>query len=241
MSLIEMSLAQTIKKQYRYKLKANIDALSSLIFIQLLAVALSYVGYNDILSDSFHTRVKLKYVSSDIVILFTFIWAVMSAITITTKPFRHHDFTFISNRLSSSLSNLLFLATTTLLGSITALLAGNFLVATQGVVFGFQLYSMPSVWTETLIAYCVTFLYVFLFSSTGYLVGSLFQLHKAMRILLPVLIVGMFLTDATFASELVQFYTEETTFSLLTAKVFCTIALFFTAATVIWNRLEVKS
>ena len=44
MSLSTTNVSQTVKKQFFFKLKANIDSLSSLIWIQLLAILFSFGG-----------------------------------------------------------------------------------------------------------------------------------------------------------------------------------------------------
>ena len=127
MSLTRVNLAETVKKQYLYKLKANIDAFSSLLAIQLLAIIFSYGGVGSSGMSSGDIHISVKYYSADLVIIFTLIWAFVTAITITTRSYRNHDFTFITNRLSSSLSNILFIVTTAMIGSLTAILAGNVL------------------------------------------------------------------------------------------------------------------
>ena len=108
MSLLTTNVSQTVKKQFFFKLKANIDSLSSLIWIQLLAILFSFGGVSSMWSSNGEASIEVQYFTSDIVVVFTFIWSFVTAITITTKPYRHHDFTFVTNRLSSSLSNILF-------------------------------------------------------------------------------------------------------------------------------------
>jgi hypothetical protein len=44
MSLKTINLAETVKKQFVFKLKANIDVFSSLVGIQLLAILFSLNG-----------------------------------------------------------------------------------------------------------------------------------------------------------------------------------------------------
>ena len=112
MSLTNQLIWQkTVKKQYFFKLKANIDAFSSLVWIQLLAHLFSLGGVASMGMGGTNLSVDVKYYSADLVIGFTMLWAFVTAITITTKPYRNHDFTFVTNRLSSSLSNILFLLT----------------------------------------------------------------------------------------------------------------------------------
>lgn len=48
----------------------------------------------------------------------------MTGILITTKAVRYDDFTFVSNRLSSNLANILFLLTASAIGGAAAVTAG---------------------------------------------------------------------------------------------------------------------
>src|SRR5699024_6157363 len=152
------------KKQYRYKLKANIDSLSSLVSIQLVALILSAIAGNGSSggSNSNGFEYYATFYSADIVITFTFIWAFTTAITITTKAYRNHDFSFITNRTISSLSNVLFLATISLLGSTTAILSENLLKIIAFFRFGNQIYTFQTGMFELVTSICATFLYVFL-------------------------------------------------------------------------------
>src|SRR6476660_9775510 len=135
MSLTKVNLAETVKKQYKFKLKANIDVFSSLVWIQLLAILFSLGGVASMGGGSVDLNFNVKYYSADLVVVFTMLWSFVTAITITTKPYRNHDFTFVSNRLSSSLSNILFLLTVSFIGSITATLAGNLVKLLVSILF----------------------------------------------------------------------------------------------------------
>ena len=135
MSLKTINLAETVKKQFVFKLKANIDVFSSLVGIQLLAILFSLGGVASMGMGGANLSVDVKYYSADLVIVFTMLWSFVTAITITTKPYRNHDFTFVSNRLSSSLSNILFLLTASFIGSITALLSGNLVKLLVSILF----------------------------------------------------------------------------------------------------------
>ncbi|WP_209812525.1 hypothetical protein [Ammoniphilus resinae] len=246
MSLTNTNMAETVKKQFCFKLKANIDSFSSLVFIQLLAVVFSsFSGVATSGMSSEDIQINVNYYSADLVIPFTFIWAFTTAITITTRPYRNHDFTFISNRLSSSLSNILFLAAATILGSITALLAGNLLKLMMYFRLESLVFSGTTSLKEVLIGIFVTFLYVFLFSAVGYFVGTLVQLNKLFSVLIPVLFFsslffGSFILGFSFLTDLFQFYGEETVLSIFIMKTLVTVAVFFIASTSIWNQLEVR-
>lgn len=245
MSLTRVNLMETVKKQFFFKLKANIDAFSSLIGIQLLAVLFSLGGSGSSGMFGGDLSVNVKYYTSDIVIVFTMIWSLVTAITITTKPYRNHDFTFVTNRLSSSLSNILFLLVASIIGSITSILSGNLIKMFPYIYLDQQGYSVDSGIEVFLLGAFAAFLYLFIVSSIGYLIGALVQKSKGFVVLIPVLFFGSLFLDATLGREwfllgVFQFYFMESTFSLFIVKVILTAALFFAAAAGILNRMEVR-
>ncbi len=139
------------------------------------------------------------------------IWAFMSAIVMTTKAYRYDDFTFVANRLSSSLANGLFLITASLVGGITAMLSGNVL---KIIVFAMneQVVSSsvePQEWLLGFVAACI---YMLLFAALGYLVGLLTQLHKVFVFILPVLLFGALFIGIESVAAAVQFVFMESSF-----------------------------
>lgn len=245
MSLSTANLKETVKKQYSFKLKANIDAISSLIGIQLVAVLFSLGGIGGSLSSSEGLRIDINYYSADLVLVFTMIWALVTAITITTKPYRNHDFTFVTNRLSSSLSNILFLLTGSLLGAVTANLSRYLLQEIGYFVFDQQVYSGPFDLPIFILGIIMSALYIFCISSIGYLIGALVQVNKLFSILVPVLIIGSIFLDASIQKELslmqvFQFYVMESNFVYFLIKILVTTALVFLASISILNKMEVR-
>lgn len=245
MSLATANLMETVKKQYSFKLKAYIDSFSSLVGIQLLAILFSLGGSSSYTSFSDGIGLEVKYYSADIVIVFTMIWAFVTAITITTKPYRNHDFTYVTTRLSSSLSNILFLLTASLLGATTAVLS-RFLIQLVGYfLFDYQLYSAPINLGVIVLGIMSSLTYIFCLSSIGYLIGALVQVSKLFAVFIPVLFIGsLFLNAATqrepFLTKVVQFYAMETSVLLFLIKMLVTTALFFILSISILNRMEVR-
>lgn len=245
MSLATANLMETVKKQYSFKLKAYIDSFSSLVGIQLLAILFSLGGSSSYTSFSDGIGLEVKYYSADIVIVFTMIWAFVTAITITTKPYRNHDFTYVATRLSSSLSNILFLLTASLLGATTAVFS-RFLIQLIGFfLFDYQLYSAPINLGVIALGIISSLIYIFSISSIGYLVGALVQVSKIFAVFIPVLFIGsLFLNAATqrepFLTKVVQFYAMETSVLLFLIKMLVTTALFFILSISILNRMEVR-
>ena len=245
MSLKTINLAETVKKQFDFKLKANIDVFSSLVWIQLLAILFSLNGVASMGMGGTNLSVDVKYYSADLVIIFTMLWSFVTAITITTKPYRNHDFTFVSNRLSSSLSNILFLLTASFIGSITATLAGNLVKLLVSILFKQELFHFYTGSLEFVLGIGVTIIYVFFLSSMGYLIGTLVQVSKGFIILIPVLFLGTIFLAASMHTEplliqIFQFYVFESSPLFFILKTLLTTVLFFVAAISLLNRMEVR-
>ena len=245
MSLTKANLAGIVKKQYMFKLKANIDAFSSLIWIQLLAILFSFGGVGSMGGGGANLNIEVKYYSADLIIIFTMLWSFITAFTINTKPYRNHDFSFVTNRISSSLSNILFLLTASIIGSITAVLAGNLVNVLVSILFKQELFLTYTGSLEFMLGIGITILYVFFLSSIGYLIGSLIQVSKGFIILIPVLFFGSLFLGASiqktpFLFHVFQFYVMESSLSLFIMKTLITTAVFFIVAISLLNRMEVR-
>jgi len=247
MSLTTTSLVEAVRNQYFYKLKANIDSFSSLVGIQILAMLFSFGGVGSSGFGGEDISVNIKYYSSDMVFVFTMIWAFITAITITTKPYRNYDFTFVTNRLSSGLANVLFLGSAGLLGAITSVMSGNLLQVISALFMDEQLYHLSGGSSHYILGIFSTFFYLLLISSIGYFIGTLVQFSKVFVVIIPGLFIGTLFFQALALQEkepflwsLIQFYTTETTVSLFILKAVLTTLAFFALATSVLNRLEVK-
>ena len=245
MSLRAANLTDIVKRQYLFKLKANIDSLSALVGIQLLAMLFSMGGAHSFHSSSDRMVLSVNYLSADVVIAFTMIWALVTGITITTKPHRHFDFTFVTNRLSSSLANIIFLFSASILGGITAMLARSLPLVVRYIFFGEQFYNLPITTAEFLLGVVATILYLFCISAIGYFIGSLVQISKLFVLFIPVLIIGLMFFDGVmnrepFLVNVFQFYLMESSIGLFIIKMVVTSALFFIGSIGIQNRMEVR-
>jgi hypothetical protein len=245
MSLTSANMNVVVKRQYLFKLKANIDAFSSLVGIQATALLFSLGGMSMFGSSSSYFTLTVSNYSADVVIAFTMIWAFVTAITITTRPYRNFDFTFVTNRLSSSLSNVLFLLTASLLGGVTAILSG-FLVRVLGYFFlGHTLYSSEMAVGELILGILAASLYIFMASSIGYLFGTLAQVSKAFIIVLPVLVIGLLFLDISLNPKpieqvIYQFYFLESSFVLFLLKTLIITATLFGFSSILLNRMGVR-
>jgi len=249
MSLTKVSLTNVVKKQYVYKLKAYSQVFMSLIFLQLLAVFFSLNGVGGMAGGDGSIDVEVKYFSSDYVTAFTMLWGFITAILITTKAYRNDDFVFVTNRVSSNLSNAVFLLTASFIGGITAMLSSYLLK----VIIYYFISDVPIKSTtileaplELLLGIFSTFLYIFLFCALGYLVGTLVQISKAFTVLLPAAFFGGLILDGLLGKSraiayVFEFFFTESSLPLFIVKIIVAAGLLFSGAFVLSNRLEVRA
>ena len=195
------------------------------------------------------TQITIHYYSSDLIIVFTLIWAFIMGITITQKAYRYSDFAFVSNRFTSNLSNLLFLLTASVVGGISAILVGNVLKVILFFYFGSENSMGGTLLTppmELILGMFVTSLYILLLSSLGYFFGMLVQLHKGFFVFLLGLFLGIIIfgirsvEQTNIIGSMFMFFYKETSFLLFMVKTLLTAAILFSCTILISNRMEVR-
>ncbi|WP_026702888.1 hypothetical protein [Salibacterium aidingense] len=247
MSLNKGSSVTIIGRLFRYKCKAYVEMLSSLLLLQLFAVLLSVTIMTSSTSTSFQDGLHLtmENYSADMVIVFTMIWGMFSAINLTTRAYREDDFLFVTNRFTSHVSTILFLAAISTVGGITAAFS-SFLVR----VLAYYL-NDPTVLIGTnmevgavlfIIGTASTVFYVLMFTAAGYLAGIIIQWHQLFKLLLPAIILGglMLQGENNTAAWLHDFFYLESSFPIFAGKMLGALLLLFGAALLLANRLEVK-
>jgi|LSQX01.3.fsa_nt_gb hypothetical protein len=245
MSLAEVSLFDTVKKQFLFKVKANIDFYSSLITMQVFGIFFAFAGIS-YGSTSGWLSVTIHYYSVNAVIAFTVFWGFVTGVTILTKQYTDTDFIFITNRVSSTLSNILFLAATSLLGSVTAMLSKYLLLFASLYIFNEHIVLGDIMSAgDFLFGTAIAFLYVFLSCAVGYLIGTLVQINRIFIILIPALIIGSLILDGIqgrlpFVLKIYEFYFYESSVVLFILKTILTSAFCYIASLVILNRMEVR-
>ncbi|MFB6467307.1 hypothetical protein ACE38V_10850 [Cytobacillus sp. Hz8] len=244
MSLTTAKFSEIVKRQFLFKLKANIDSYSSLTGIQVLAILFSFGG---VASGGFGTDwidINVHYFSADIVIAFTMLWSFTTAITITKKAYWSMDFSFVSNRLSSNVSNVLFLLTASLLGGITSMLASYLIRTVLALFFDYKFYSLSTSYGNLLLGIGIATLYIFCTGAIGYLIGSLIQWNRIFVFFLVVLFIGLLFTSSfmeeSFFTFVFQFYFRESSIGAFLLKIIFTTVLFFIPSFSLQNRMEVK-
>ncbi len=249
MSFVQVSLADVVKNQYAYKLRSFKGFISTLILTQIVALLFSFNGtYSYWESDiDFMVGIEVHGYSSNIVIAFTLVWSIITGISITTKANRNDDFAFVTSRLSSNVSNMLFLLTVCSFAGATAILS-SFLIRTIVYIFtktGIMSHHFSEISAvntgEFLLGLLACMLYTILFGAAGYAIGMIVQCHPVFKVILPVSFVGLlFSSNYINIVPIVQFYGSETSFLLFIIKVVVTACAFFGIAIILSNRLEVR-
>ncbi|GAB4075159.1 hypothetical protein GCM10028778_26620 [Barrientosiimonas marina] len=251
MYLTKPSLFQTVKQQCRFKLKSFSGFFTTLMILQLIAFVLSLFSTgSSTTSLSRGMHIYVDSYSASIVVVFTMLWGFISAVQMKTQMFRDDDFVFVSSHLSHDLANMIFLTVTSLLGGITALLYGFLLK-----VVTFFLFSatpiMQGGFTDTvgewLMGALAAFMFILMFSSAGYLVGTFVHLYKMFAYIIPAVIIGLlfFWPRITGGDQLLleigTFYFEESSFLLFMCKTLLTALVLFAGSIIIYRRLEVRT
>jgi hypothetical protein len=247
MYLTKVSLWDVVKKQFRFKLKSFRGMLTSLMILQMMALLFSIGGEGGGGGGSDNFSYDMKYYSGNIILAFTIIWAFISAIVVTTQAYRFDDYTFVANRLSSHLANILFLGWSSVIGGVTFLLASQSLKLTVLFLKDREfITTQPLTGLQMVEGLAATILYLFLFTAIGYVVGMLVQKSRVFLIILPGLLFGsLFLnvflnSQSTFVIDVGQIFVRETSFLLFTLKVLLTSMTAYGIAIWISNRLEVR-
>ncbi|VEF49828.1 Uncharacterised protein [Bacillus freudenreichii] len=248
MSLIEMSLSDVVKRQYEFKVRAFLGVFSSLVGIQLISLLFSLGGVSSVgTGTSSGMSINISYYSADMIVVFTMLWIFITSILITTKAVRYDDFTFVANRLSSNLANILFLLTASAVGGAAAVFAG-FLLKIVTFLMGNVQFGMGNSFMEApaefFIAVSASILYMILFSAAGYLTGIIVQVNKIFIFVLPALITGFVvyvgIRNEELAKSIFNFIFAESSLWLFAVKTIIISTLFFAGALILSNRMEVR-
>jgi len=242
MSLVKSNFMAVVKKQYMFKLQGFSKFFFIIIVTQIIGMlfALSNAGgmmstSNDIYSFSVEQN------STIYVFIFTIAIVTGATILLNLKEYKDMDFTLVTNRTTSNFSNIGFLITLSLFGSITSALSGvlvrtikYFLIGSSKIIeTGF--YLTPG---EIMCSIGANFLYFILFSSLVYFCTVLTQKSNVFFVI--ILIVMVLFTQTSLFGNIIGFYGKENIFLIFMIKTLITATTFFTASILVSNNQEVR-
>jgi len=245
MSFNSPNLIDVVKKQYVYKLWAYASSFSTLVAIQIIAVFFSFLGSGMSGSGNFVYEITIKYYSADMFMIFTMIWGLITAFIIVSKPFLNPDFYFVTNRISSFLSNLLFMMTASIIGAITTILSSFLLKVmvyfqydSKQILVQSSDYVTPS---EFFMGFSASFMYILLGFSIGYFFGLLKEISKLLLTFVATLLLGGLFTGlfSEMNVSIYQFFSESS-YPLFMSKILFIVTIVFLASFFISRNMEVK-
>ncbi|MCK0473012.1 hypothetical protein [Halalkalibacter sp. APA_J-10(15)] len=247
MSFASVKFSDVVKKQYAFKVRSYMGSILTLIFLQIIAIFLASSTANYGSHGSNGITITGHMYSSDMVLIFTFLWAVITAILLTTKAYRYDDHSYIATRNSSNLANVLYLLSASIFAGVTAMLS-SFLIKTIGYfVHEVHIYERVSISViEYMTGLSASVLYVCLFAMVGYVIGLLVQWRRLFIVVIPVLFIGsMFSTNThhsnpTVLEVITSFIFQESSFLLFSVKIIVTCVVLFLSSMVISKQLEVR-
>ncbi|RIW34019.1 hypothetical protein D3H55_10510 [Bacillus salacetis] len=247
MYLTEADRLSIVKKQFRFKLKSFKGMFTSLIVLQIIGIFLSLNGDGSGGGSSQFLDYRLNYYNGNIIFAFVMIWAFISAILITTKAYRFDDYSFVTDRMTSHLSNVLFLLAASFAAGITAVLANRVVIL---IIYFMQdnvnLTAQTPAFLSGITGIIAMTLYIFLLASVGYLAGNLVQVSKLFIVVLPAVTIGsvfletLLTRNPSLVPDVFSFFGMEESFWLFVLKVLIVSGLSLSAAAGVSMKLEVK-
>jgi len=242
-----MSLSNNLwsvtSRQYLYKLKANISWIISLIVIQILALVFSLSGAQSMSGGSNSLMVNVRFYSADLIITFTFFWLFFMAAKLTAAHYKTMDFTLVTNRLSSHLSNIGLLLTAAIFAGISSSLMSFVLKLIMYFAFDHAQINVNGFYpviSDILLGINMTVLYMTLIASLGYLSGILFQIHVLFMALFPSVLFGLARVNPQALKFMFDFFAAETSPLAFTLKIIFTSLGLLSLSCLVSNRMEVR-
>ena len=241
MFLSNSSLTSVVLSQVKFKLKAYNGLIYSLIILQLLGILFATGGSSSGTSIS-NISISLNTSSIDSGFIFVSLLAISVGNLITTRAYRYDDFSFVATRLSSSIANSIVLLIFSCFAGVTTFFSGYlmriFLTfnSENEIVGGSTILNDP---INSLLTILAMIIVLWMFSSIGYIAGTLFQMHKLL-FFGALVIIFMLLMTKTWIRISGAIFVENGSLLILALKIFGITILLFATSTAISNRLGVR-
>lgn len=247
MSLNEMSLLDVVKKQLRLKFLSHHSIWLSLVGIQLFGILISAAVTTSGSSSSGNVYTTSNVYSSTFLMVMTYIWVVIAGLYLALDSSNRFDYTYVTNRLSQFISNIIFLIFIAAIGAFTAYFASSLIPLVQRLFINGLILNTSSsfTFTEHMINLIGTFGYLLMFASASYLIVMLFQFNRFIVLgflvlysLANVLLAKM--GEDGLLIDLFNFYEGESSFSLFMLKAIGLSTIFLAIAWFVNRSKEVR-
>lgn len=239
-----ISFIEAVRRQFKFKLKAYHNLVGTLFLFQIIALFFSIYGNSSSVTNHYVTITTHTY-TADIIISFSLLWIFVVSFYMTSRASKNMMFSFITNKLTNHVANLLYMITLSALGAVSSVLLGITVRLGLLLYYGFDHLFTYDVLTfsQILLTILVAFLYHVLLFSFGYAIGEIIQLHRSLTLLVPAGIFGLFIFTVNVFNEvyLFTFYLHESNFLLFFLKVFSSTIVFWLIGILVGRRLEVRT
>lgn len=239
MFLSNSSLSSVVLSQVKFKLKAYNGLIYSLIILQLFGILIAS-GAGSSGTAIINTSMNLNRTSIEVGFLLVSFLAISVGNLITTKAYRYDDFSYVATRFSSNLANIIILLFFSVFAGITTYLSG-YIVRFLMFFFSTEFVDSPSIFEDPAGTFSIILSMIFvlwMFSSVGYLAGTLFQRHKLLFFAVLIVFVLLLMSKIWVTTYVFIFMNES--LLILTSKMIGITIVLFVASTWISNRMEVR-
>ncbi|WP_027963636.1 hypothetical protein [Halalkalibacillus halophilus] len=243
MYLTEVNHWDNVKKQIRFKLSVFSGLFTTLVFIQLFAMFISFQGTGSSGTTRGVFNLNISMITGDIIFFFTVAWMIAVTVGIIRTSTIDMDHTFVSSRTTSHLANGGFLVIVSFIATITTVMAEFTLKASYYLIFGSESVAIIEAYTffETIISVLVIFMYLLFAGAFTYFIWHLASIHILLKVIIPVVLFGLFMISfATPISKVASFYFLENNLLLFIIKITLTSAFLFGATIFYTASREVK-
>lgn len=245
----EVSLWETVKKQYRFKLKVHVSVFGLIVVLMLVYDLFAVLGSPSYDLSQYDIRLGMYANEGYVIMVFYFIMMFVMGIKLTTKKTRKMSGEFPSNQLSNHLSNILFLATLGFCVSIPAFLTDytlRFLIYFDVERVDTSLYMDELTYVGLITGILVTLFYMMAVAGVGYLIGELAQVSKVIMGIVIFIVYVIFSVNASWqmgdssAASVLNFIVGETSVTLFMIKMCILLIVIFMLSLFLGKKREVS-
>src|SRR5690625_3113036 len=180
MNPIQTNFFDSIKTQYQFKLRAHHGMFSTMIIVQIIVL---FLGYNSVGSGINNVSVNSVVYSGEAIIILTIAWAAIMGFRLTMKQSKNMMFTFVTDRKTNHISNVLFIVTLSIIGGISAYLLSFIFKISMYLWKGSEnlLFIEEITLNGLLIGLSATVLYALLLAAFAYFIGEVID-RKSTRL-----------------------------------------------------------
>ncbi|MDZ5713258.1 hypothetical protein [Jeotgalibacillus haloalkalitolerans] len=244
MSLATVSTGDVIRQQVIYKWYSYTYLLRSLVLLQVIGIIFSAIGSGGMATTNDLFSIEVSTYSTNTVFAFTIFWMFVTPAMLTAKNYLYEDFSFVTNRFISQVSNAILFASVVLIAAIFTVLSSYLIYLIMLLVRpaeyfpGLSTVGSPG---ELFIAGAGMFGYYLMAVALGYLFGTLLKISKLFFALIPAIIfVPNILQNYVLFEFAHLFYVQESSLLIFLVKALFTAVILYGLAVALTNNSEVR-